>query len=88
MNNDEIKQIILKYYSQGIKSVRKMCEKLIKHYNLPDERYQTGKPMIYYKVCKLMEECGLEVKVLKGLSRENRIKKANRKDRIYERIDT
>lgn len=86
MNNNEIKQTILKYHSQGIKSARKMCEKLIKYYNLPNERYMTEKPMIYYKVCKLMEECGLKVKGLPE-KKEDRLK-MDKSDRIYERVDT
>lgn len=41
---------------QGVGSARIICERLIADTNVPDERFLTGKPIIYYEVCLHIEE--------------------------------
>ena len=53
---EHIRLAVLDYLQQGLGSARIICERLIAEEHLPDERYSTGKPHIYFRVCQLIEE--------------------------------
>ncbi len=53
--NDQQKQAILSFLNEGVQSARIICELLIEHHNASEKRYLSGKPHIYFDVCKFIE---------------------------------
>lgn len=63
------------YLKEGIESARVICELLIRHEGMNEERYATGKPKIYLDVCRYIDRL-----VEQG---EYQLIQSNQQDRQY-----
>ncbi|MBB6670149.1 hypothetical protein [Cohnella nanjingensis] len=52
---NRLKDPVLKYLANGVRSAMVICELLMKDHGAPDTRFITGKPHLFVPVCKFIE---------------------------------